>query len=863
MESLRLALVQCGVLAATGNLLALVSILVGAQDRTHGLAVVVMTAAILPWTLGVALQSVPEIYVNFASVIDSLTLSLFWIPPAALHLACQWTHRHDCRLSRHLLVGAYSFGAVGCWAQWRGWVDLGVPTDRGWGVLRGGPAGWHTFAIQSVFLFVCLAISTYWCWQRLSEESPEEHKLGAKAWLLAAFLFVTFALGNYLAVFGLPALPTGAIGNLLFLGVLAGFMIRYGFLRMDPEVAWVSLAVSFAVAAGWIVTGLWWNYIGRQLLSAGFVGVQLAAATVGAACVLGYGLARREQRLVHLRGGGPLRAALDDAFPLVAAKLRAASQWEEVSGMVLNATGLISGLCGAAVYRRLYGGRSYQLDAYRGEWRFSSHATRDQLERGLLKVERAKGIAPLQVRDKPDQGVEALALTCLGEGADGMGSLHLVSVPVPRLGHFEGYLVVWMATNSVSRAEMTLLQALAVLLSTCWYNLDLQNDAERQVTADSGRSLRDVNAETKTAQGKVCLGKRVTNPGDDGNDEAVRDPNEPPELRMIIGKSPALMQALESLKLVSRLPVSVFLYGETGTGKELFARAVHALSPRNGKPFKVFNCAALSPSLAESELFGHARGAFTGATEAKVGWFEAATGGTLFLDEIADFPLDMQAKLLRAIEQGEIVPVGSTNARKVDVRVICASNRSLQELKDEGRFREDLHERLCVSVVRLPPLRERLEDIPLLVRHFLQKFVAETRAAHCVPEVTDDAWGWFESRTWPGNIRELRSIVYLAAGCSEGAPITAELLEAAVRSYREGRNANPTAVPLQFPVNLKRPLSQAIRQYKSTHVKAALDACEGNLAATARVLGLTKGNLVRLLRSLDVPTNTQSPSQGS
>jgi len=237
----------------------------------------------------------------------------------------------------------------------------------------------------------------------------------------------------------------------------------------------------------------------------------------------------------------------------------------------------------------------------------------------------------------------------------------------------------------------------------------------------------------------------------------------------IIGCSKTLDKVLKKVKQVTSTDATVLITGETGTGKELIARAVHNISSRAERPLVKVNCAALPSNLIESELFGHERGAFTGAHNRKIGRFELAHGGTIFLDEIGDVPMELQAKLLRVLQEGEFERLGGTQTLKIDVRVIAATNSELEKAIEEGRFREDLYYRLNVFPIKVPPLREHREDIPLLVRHFVQKFGArKAKRIETVPQkVMDD----LQAYPWPGNVRELENIIERAVIISPGSKL--------------------------------------------------------------------------------------------
>ncbi|HTP44943.1 MAG TPA: sigma 54-interacting transcriptional regulator [Candidatus Acidoferrum sp.] len=234
----------------------------------------------------------------------------------------------------------------------------------------------------------------------------------------------------------------------------------------------------------------------------------------------------------------------------------------------------------------------------------------------------------------------------------------------------------------------------------------------------------------------------------------------------IIGNSPALQSVLEQVELVGPTDSTVLILGETGTGKELIARAVHKVSSRFARPFIKLNCAAIPFNLLESELFGHEKGAFTGAIVQRVGRFEVADGGTLFLDEIGDIPANLQAKLLRVLQEQEFERLGSSHARRVNVRVVAATNQDLLALVAEKQFRMDLYYRLNVFEIALPPLRLRVEDIPMLVEHFVEKYGA--RLSKQISRIPEDGLGRLMRYPWPGNIRELQNFIERAVILTNG-----------------------------------------------------------------------------------------------
>ena len=308
--------------------------------------------------------------------------------------------------------------------------------------------------------------------------------------------------------------------------------------------------------------------------------------------------------------------------------------------------------------------------------------------------------------------------------------------------------------------------------------------------------------------------------------------------RLIGGESPKMRQAIETAKKAAASRSTVLLLGESGTGKEVFARAIQQWSERRGEPFIAINCVGLAKELLESELFGHEKGAFTGAHQLKKGKLELAHGGTVFLDEVGDVSAELQTKLLRFLQEREFERVGGTQPIRVDVRVIAATNRDLSGAVKEGRFREDLFYRLNVIPIVLPPLRERKEDILVLANYFLRRFAAETKKS--VTGFTQDAEGRLVSYQWLGNVRELANVVERAVVLGHAAEITLDDLPASVVSNGVER--------LSDDLSYRHALETAKREI----VAKALAHTEGNRAAAARILGLHKTHLLNLIKSLGI-----------
>ena len=308
--------------------------------------------------------------------------------------------------------------------------------------------------------------------------------------------------------------------------------------------------------------------------------------------------------------------------------------------------------------------------------------------------------------------------------------------------------------------------------------------------------------------------------------------------QQLIGISQPIADLRARIARVAPTDLAVLILGENGTGKEVVSRLIHRLSPRKDQPFFAINCAALSESLLDSELFGHEKGAFTDASESKPGKFEAAGGGTLFLDEIGELTLRGQAKLLRAIEEKTVVRVGGSQSIEVDVRVLAATNRELPEMVRAGTFREDLFFRLNVVTLKLPALRERREDIEPLANHFLGLFAA--RAGHTTAHLTPGARQALRAFDWPGNVRQLRNVMERAAFMSTSGEVNVDELDLTVAGDTTNTQANLTA---------------ATRGFQMAHIESQVAAADGNMTEAAKRLGLHRSNLYRKMRQLGMHTD--------
>ncbi|MGE0822382.1 MAG: sigma-54-dependent transcriptional regulator [Candidatus Binatia bacterium] len=397
-----------------------------------------------------------------------------------------------------------------------------------------------------------------------------------------------------------------------------------------------------------------------------------------------------------------------------------------------------------------------------------------------------------------------------------------------------------MTGLAVTRAVHQQCPQVAVIVMTGFGSMETAVEAIRDGAFDYISKPMNLDELKQTVARAV--GHEAQGPAGQGNPS--RPESEP--AGTIIGRSSAMVEVYKTVARVAPTKSTVLILGESGTGKELIARAIHQHSPRVIRPFVAVDCGVLTETLLESELFGHVRGAFTGAVADKKGVFEEAHGGTCFLDEIGDISVHMQAKLLRVLQEHEIRPVGGKDWRKVDVRVVAATNRDLAELVQKRTFRHDLYYRLNVISIALPPLRERREDIPVLAQHFLRRYSQENHKD--VTAISDTAIHMLQAYAWPGNIRELENAIERAVTLAAHTVISPDDLP---KEVREGKLARWDAELSQEEQSLFARLP-SLDDVEKRYIEYVLHHTEGNMVQAAKILGIDRRSLYRVVERLKI-----------
>ena len=780
MEIVQLIFTIIFLLAAAANIFAASVVLAGAKDRKLGGAFVGIALCMAAWNTLWGLESIPGFVTSHPLFIRLMGLSGLVMPAIVFHGAVIWSGS-KATLARALLILGY-IGAAGiCALHLQGLILDGF-------ILHPSGSAAHAGRYYSVFcaftvVWVCLGLAL--CWHVARQSTSQDILLRVRYWNLATCVALPLTTTNFLVNYGLPLPPLGGLGSIFIVAVLAYAAVRHRL--MDIDVFVLRLGASFLSAVLVIILPLAGAVLWSQGVPNGAGGLLVVTCLLVAALttlLLFFWRLRvyLEQELdKSLR---PARYAARNAIRQLSAELVQLPNPSNLAEMLT--AHLRDGLevSGVALYLRPTQSRNFDLAS----------------KAGTIET-------PPHVACPPTTTTKAASPEAAALGWD-------TCIPVRSRDTDLGFLALTpkRSAAAIEDAEVTLLGIVAAQLAIALQNVEYVREIERQ-TAEIEALRKQLEAENVSLRAEV---------------RAVS------QFKEIIGSSAALQDALARVASVAPTPLTVLITGETGTGKELIARAIHERSPRCTGPLISVNCAAIPTALAESELFGHERGAFTDAIESRPGKFELAAGGTLFLDEVAELPVSSQVKLLRVLEQREAQRIGGRKPYKVDCRVIAATNRDLKAEMRAGTFREDLYFRLNGMPVHVPPLRERVDDIPMLATFFLQR--AATTYQKNVTGFTAEALAALGRYNWPGNIRELQHVVERAVLlCSSDVLRPAHLSDLA-----------PAADAPPAPDSL----SASLREEKIRRVQLALAQCGGNQAAAARLLGMSRSNFGRLLKSL-------------
>jgi len=761
--------------AALADVIAAAVVFAGGDDRRLARSFVGMTGCMLLWNLLLGSESIPGFSMAHRTTIHFLGFGLMMLPAAVFHNACIFSGARRRWVPGLVAIG-YVVGALLCGLQATDWILDGF-VEQPWGSV-GRPA--PLYGIFAAFMLLWVSLGIVLCARALNTTANPVVKLRTKYWLLAAAGAFPTGITNILANYGVPIIPLGSLGSVYIVALVTYASVRHRLMDIDFFVmrTAATLLASVVVVLPVASAAIWVRDLPFGVSGFLVTGCLLLAALVSLGLFVRFRsyLEREVERSLF-----PARQAAREAIHQLASELVLLSRRDDL-GRRVSAT-LTSGLAlkGAALY-------------------VPASAAQTFMRAG---VEGAIQTPELLQADQSDSA---------GDGLNGFARRWqwATCIPIPGNGSCLGFIALGPKRSgaAIDDSDVTLVTVVAAQLAVALKNADYVRKIERQA-AEIAELHRRLQAENVSLRAEVRAITQFTD---------------------IVGSSPALQRLLVLIERTASTKASVLITGETGTGKELVAHAIHEVSPRRGRPFVSVNCAAIPPGLAESELFGHERGAFTDAVSARPGKFELADGGTIFLDEVAELSPELQGKLLRVLQEHETQRVGADRVRKLDLRVVAASNRDLRVEMRAGRFRSDLYYRLAAVPVHVPALRERADDVPMLATFFLAR--AATMCQKPIRGFSADAMAALCRYSWPGNVRELQHVVARAALLCSTDVITSEQLS-----------------DLE-PVEPGQPLSKHLREEKLRQVQQALAQTGGNQAAAARLLGMSRSNFARLLKSL-------------
>ncbi|MFQ5668187.1 MAG: sigma 54-interacting transcriptional regulator [Candidatus Binatia bacterium] len=775
--------------AAVADVVAAVVVAAGAKDRRIAGSFVGMACCLTAWNALLGLESIPRFTTTNPGV-AWLTLGLMVLPATVFHNAYVWSGGRIRRRPNLVWLGyLLAFFLCGLHTQ-RLIIERVV--DRNWGAV--GQAG-SLYPLFVVFTVLWIGLAVLVCVRALKSPISPRTRLRVKYWLLGAAAAVPLGFTNFFTNYDVPIFPLGSLGNILMVGVIAYAAVRHHLMDIDRFIIRAGATVLASVAIVLPLAGavIWMRHLPLAPAGSLVAGCLLLAAMVSLV-VFSHFRAYIEQEVES--SFFPIRRAAREAIGQLSAELLQLPQSQNLAAR-FGATLMAGvGLDGIALYFRTPKPGLFKLAG----------------SQGCISAPRlVNRPVPLTPRDGTRPMLSARGHEAPGAHTSTGDATWDTCIPVRTDGTDLGFIALGQKRSggAIDDSDITLLTMVAAQLAVALQNAEYVHQIERQ-KAEIEELERRAEAENVILRAEV---------------------HSTSQFREIIGSSPALQEALALVEKAAPTTASIVITGETGTGKELIARALHDLSPRRRGPLISVNCAAIPAGLAESELFGHERGAFTDAVEARPGKFELADGGTIFLDEIAELPLALQGKLLRVLQEHETTRVGGRKLRKLDLRVVAATNRDLQAEMQAKRFREDLYYRLATFTVPVPALRERTSDIPMLASYFLERAAATYQKP--IAGFTADALAALCRYSWPGNIRELQNVVERAVLlCTSHSIKLQHLSDLAVT--QPGRQS----------------LGKAIRQEKRLRVEQALAQAGGNQAAAARLLGISRSNFARLLKSL-------------
>lgn len=758
-------------------------VVIGAQDRKTGRIVALGAFTIGMWNAQLSFLTIPSLALEHPSIVSLLRCFGIFLPATVFHGVVALTDSN--RLPWAALVWlVYAVAVVNCGLLANGLLVEGLVVYP-WGAMsRPGPY-YPLFVISVLASFggsIALVVRTM-----MSVESPI---LLLRTRYLLLGIVPAMALGvlNFLPNYGVSVMPLGSVGALVYVAVMAYGALHHRLLEMNALVIRLG-AVAFALLA--VAVPLTTLVLWAQRRMMGEVLLLPAATSIGSILVgIGaYSWLRRLFCQAIERSLFPARYEARRAIAEFSREVVELTNRDQLGMRLVESLARGLGLVGAALYVRREDG-SYGRDAAHGE-------------------------------PASPPSLQAVPECTTGEGAEPDPEWELC-VPLGGDDAEVGFIALGPKRSgaAIDDLDTTLLNVVASQVAVALRNIETLRQVERQKDAIAAQKREIEELQARVQAENTVLREEVRSIS--GFDE-------------ILGDSPALGLVRDLVLRVAPSDVSVLITGETGTGKELIARSLHKQSRRAAGPLISVNCPAIPAGVAEAELFGSERGAFTGAVESRIGRFEMAEGGTLFLDEVAELPLEIQAKLLRVLEEREIQRLGSARSRRIDVRVVAATNRNLHAMIQEGRFRSDLFHRLAGMELCVPPLRQRTGDMAILAPHFLERAARLNQKP--ARALSPTALRILECYSWPGNVRELQNVIERAVLLCDGALIAPEHLGDLSVTHSE-----------------ETPLALSVRDEKARRIEEALEASGGNQAEAARRLGVAPSNLGRMIRRMGLKT---------